>query len=812
MLPVIGRSATEVVLVGPSITLDDAVFTGCFHDAFEGQVEMQADGTWKKGKQGVFRTKGVLFGSDTVYGAMSCTFTLDPAPAGPVTLTLNGVDDPAAWSNALSVTVNGQALAGTVAFPDSREAANTRYLVGWSDRSLTIPAGLLKAGANTLTIANTRPVRTSDAWTFTIVDFARLTFAATVRATVAVDHHPIYYYGLDQGPEVNLWPAINVGDTVTLIEGAEIQYKFFVTLPDALTAQRRDTKAGLPLILVNILADADIAITPLGKETVPLVGRKTPEGTLYQAEVGRLISGATPHEGQGINVFLKANGSFSGKTLRTWCSIGGTNHLARSFPLQAASLPPLKDRDKLDMLLSIWGGGIPDEPDRARDYIDMIGKAGFNHMFTGAGAPANALLKEAGFKVYPRFGWFGGGYKVADATQPWAAIGPDGKPSDRDLCPIAILDNGEHPEAGRYFARAREAAKSPGIDGLCVDYECGAVWCWCDRCIRKFQEETGETAAVRADLGPEGRLGNPFREAGRRRNRDLLAKLRGIMREVNPDLRYFSLASASDMPAYWWDGRASGRFSIREMVKFADDIACSGYFYEIPGGLKSVRPLINFARQAALASERDVRAGILSPIGTTVNENPRYRGVFMKPDLTRLEVLLTAAAGGRQLSFFRGDCFDGAHYVAIRQAVDELLTLRPFLQSGLDRSTDLDVRVVDVPPHKLALSVSHNLMWRTAWHPDIWYQYDAIQLLKDVLAKERLLLLFNYADVPLKLSVKVGGLFDASFRLTDFKTGKALGAFERLQLESGAFTPEVPARDVLMVRIEPDTVAAGDAE
>jgi hypothetical protein len=39
---------------------------------------------------------------------------------------------------------------------------------------------------------------------------------------------------------------------------------------------------------------------------------------------------------------------------------------------------------------------------------------------------------------------------------------------------------------------------------------------------------------------------------------------------ANPDLRYFSLASAYDMPAYWWDGRVSGRFSIREMVKFAD--------------------------------------------------------------------------------------------------------------------------------------------------------------------------------------------------------------------------------------------------
>ena len=309
----------------------------------------------------------------------------------------------------------------------------------------------------------------------------------------------------------------------------------------------------------------------------------------------------------------------------------------------------------------------------------------------------------------------------------------------------------------------------------------------------------------RSELAGEGRLAHAFREAGRRRNRDLLTHLRAVMREVNPDLRYFSLASASDMPAYWWDGRSSGRFSIREMVKFADEIACSGYFYEIPGGLKSVRPLIDFTRRAALASGREVRAGILSPIGTTVNENPRYRGVFMKPDLTRLEILLTAASGGGQLSFFRGDCFDGAHYVAIRQAVDELLAMQPFLTSGLDRSSDLDVRVAAVPDYPLTLSVSHNMMARTAWHPDPWYLFDAVQLLNDVLARERLLMLFNYAEAPLKLSVKIGGLFDPAFRLTAFKTGRELARFTRLELEAGAFEATVPARDVLLVRIEPET-------
>jgi hypothetical protein len=803
-----GRCLAEPVKrEGTDIRLDDGLFTGCFHDAFEGKVDLLPDGGYKKGEQGVLRTKGVLFGSDTVYGDMACDFTLDRAPTGPVKLIVNGVDDPSDWTNAVAVEINGTPIGEPLVFSNSIEKANIRYLVGWGDVSRTVPAGLLKAGRNTIRLANTRPVLTSDGWTFAAVDDVRLTFDKPVTATVERKDYPIYYYGLEKGPEVNLWPAINVDNTITLIEGGEIQYKFYVTLPDGPAAQ-----GSAPKITVNILTDAPLTLTPLGSTTVALAGGTTPAGTLYKAAPGRVFSGATPHEGQSLSVFLSARTAFSNRTLTAWCSVEGQDHLKRTYPIRAVTLPPLEGRDQLDMLLSIWGGAIPQDAERTRTYIEMIRRAGFNHMFTGADAPANPLLKQAGFKVYPRFGWFGGKFTVNEATRPWAAVGADGKPSTKDLCPIAILENWQHPEAGRYYAHAKDAAKSAGVDGLCVDFECGAAWCWCDRCVAKFEAETGTRVADKAEIGRTGKRYSEYLEAGRRRNRDLLTKLREVMRAENPALRYFSLASACDMPAYWWDGRVGGRFAIREMVKFADEIACSGYFYEMPGGLKSVRPLIEFTKQAAVASGRDVRAGVLSPLATTVGETPRYRGAFMKPDLARLEVLLVAAAGGRQLSFFRGDCFDGSHYLAIRQAIDELLTIRPYLVSGLDRSADLDVRVVNEPRRIVALSISHNLMSRTAWHPDIWYQYDAIQLLKDVLAKERLLLLFNYSDVPLTLGIKVGGLFDPRFRLTDLKSGKTLGDFSRLQMESGTFTPTVPPRDVLMVRIETDSEGTGEGD
>lgn len=800
--------ADSVRLQGTDIPLDDGLFTGCFHDAFEGKVDRLPDGTYKKGEQGIHRTKGVLFGQDTVYGQMACAFTLDQAPAGAVKLIVNGVDDPADWMNAVAVEVNGTPVGAPIVFSNSTERVNVRYLIGWSDVERTIPAGLLKAGRNVLRLANTRPVLTSDGWTFAAVDGARLVFETPVTVTVERQDYPIYYYGLEQGPEVNLWPAVNAENTVTLIQDGEIQYKFYVTLPDALMPQGKPPKGEAPKIMLNLLTDASVTITPVGG-TAALAGETTPAGTLYRTPVGRIFSGATPHESQSVSVFLSAQEAFSNKTLTAWCTLAGQDHLKRSYPIRAVALPPLEGRDQLDMLLSIWGGAIPDDPGHAQHYVEMIRRAGFNHMFTSAEAPANALLKQAGFKVYPRFGWFGGKFTVSDATKAWAAVGPDGKPSTKDFCPIAILENWQHPEAGRYYAQARAAAKSPGVDGLCVDFECGAVWCWCDRCVKRFEEETGTHVTDRAELARDGRRYSEYAEAGRRRNRDLLMKLREVMRSENPALHYFSLASACDMPAYWWDGRLGGRFSIREMVKFADEIACSGYFYEVPGGLKSVRPLIEFTRQAAVAAGREVRAGLLSPLATTVGETPRYRGAFMKPDLARLEVLLVAAAGGRQMSFFRGDCFDGSHYVAIREAVDDLLAIRPYLASGLDRSGDLDVRVVNAPPRTVALSLSQNLMTRTAWHPDIWYQYDAIQLLKDALARERLVLLFNYADVPLTLGVKVGGLFDPRFRLTDIKRGTLLGEFSRLDLESGAFTAVVPPRDVLMVRIE---AASGQPE
>lgn len=131
----------------------------------------------------------------------------------------------------------------------------------------------------------------------------------------------------------------------------------------------------------------------------------------------------------------------------------------------------------------MWGGQTPNEPEALDRYISMIQGAGFNHMFTGNNPDLNLKLKQAGFDVYPRFGWFGNQFTIADKDQHMAAIGKDGKPLPKDFCPLQILAHPEHPELGRFFKQAADLSALPNIDGICVDFETAPVWCWCDTCL-----------------------------------------------------------------------------------------------------------------------------------------------------------------------------------------------------------------------------------------------------------------------------------------------------------------------------------------
>jgi len=458
------------------------------------------------------------------------------------------------------------------------------------------------------------------------------------------------------------------------------------------------------------------------------------------------------------------------------------------------------DTEGLDFQMSIWGGGVPQEPERMKRYVQMVRRVGFNHMFTGETAELNRMLKEEGFSVYPRFGWFGGKYVVTDENAALASVGSDGTPSTRDFCPLAILENVEDPKVGRYYAQARKIAALPDIDGLCIDFEVGAVWCWCDRCVELFKKQTS-LSAVRADLGPGGRFEHEYKDFGRGINGRLLGQARDVIKEVNPDLRYLALASACDMPAYWWDGRIRGRHALRELTKFADEIAVSAYFYGLPGGLKSVRPLLAVTRQFAVDSGRDVGVGLISPIATTVSETPRYRGAFMLPSQVRLEILLIAAGSGRGLALFRGDCFDGRYYQSVARAMQECMDLKPYIQSRLDRSFDLEIAPVGDVVRAIDLTVSQNLMSRMEWRPDDSYLHDAIMLNRNVLARDRVCLFFNYAEVPMTYSVKVRGLFDDVFTVSDFASGKEIARYARFDLEAGKARVTVPARDCVIWRV-----------
>jgi len=95
--------ADTVTLPGRSVTVDDALFTGCFHNAFEGEAVRNPDGTYKAGRQSIRRTKGILCGADTTYDTMTLAFSLDVAPPGGVKLTLLGLG-----TDGLSVTVRAR--------------------------------------------------------------------------------------------------------------------------------------------------------------------------------------------------------------------------------------------------------------------------------------------------------------------------------------------------------------------------------------------------------------------------------------------------------------------------------------------------------------------------------------------------------------------------------------------------------------------------------------------------------------------------------------------------------------------------------
>jgi len=794
---------------GREFVIDDVWFQGCFHNAFEGLPVKEEDGSFKAGKQGIQKTKGILTGAGSSTSAMHVEFELKEAPGGPVQLAITGLDDSADTENEVVVEINGATIGKALRVPKNRTfesgIKNDRYLIGWGEERITVPEGILRKGKNTLSIANTTSCFDVPTWNYVAIDQIGLMFPKeAVLRIPKLSRMPVLYYGLSYGPEVNAWPAVNLGNRITLVESTPLQTNFFVTLPadkplgkeGPLTDQAKKLTRN---VVLHLETDADLQV--LNAEGSVVAAKSVSGKAQYALPLTRLGSFETPHPSQGATVFIRGGKPFEGKSMKAWVSIDDVPYRETVYELRNIALKPLKDRDALDFDLGIWGGQIPEEGKSMQEYIAAARAAGFNELFTGDKQELNTSLKKAGFKVFPRYGWFGHQFKVSEDLAKYAAIDAAGKPMPKDFCPLAILENPEHPELGKFFQRARDNARQSDIDGICVDYETAPVWCYCDKCLAKFEEETGRSKVDRKDIVLGGALEEEFMDSGRRRNRDLLAKVKEVIQKENPKLKYHSLASASDIPSYWFDGRTGGRHSVRELAKFADAIYASAYFYEVPGGIKSVLPIIRTVKGYAHESGREVGTYLISPVATTISEFPRYRGTWMKPDFTKMLIQVAGLGGARGVLLFRGDCLDGEYFQACQEAIRSLLAVHPYIEKGIDRSDELTVTPVAGEARVFDTEIAQHLLSRMVWHPSEDYEFDAIQLLENTAGKKRLMAFFNYSSRPRDYQVAVRGLFDPEYQLTDFTTKESLGTLGRIPLEAGKWKVSVPARSCRFVEL-----------
>jgi serine/threonine protein kinase, bacterial len=103
------------------------------------------------------RPEVALYGVNSGYSTGTLTFTLATAPSGQVTLVLTGLDDEQTAHCPLAVVINDVTVFSSAnTFPntptnDHGLGGNDRY---WGQMRIAVPAGLLQAGANSLTLRN----------------------------------------------------------------------------------------------------------------------------------------------------------------------------------------------------------------------------------------------------------------------------------------------------------------------------------------------------------------------------------------------------------------------------------------------------------------------------------------------------------------------------------------------------------------------------------------------------------------------------------------------------------------------------------
>lgn len=200
----------------------------------------------------------VVYGALSDYPQATLAFSLDRTPGGAATLTISGLDDEWADLNPMSVTVNSQEIyRGASPFLNWDGRGNGAD-AAWTNASFTIPAGVLRAGQNEITVANLTPVASFNAPPYILLSTATLEIGSAVseQPATGADFAAADWVGGFYRGDGEFY-----GRPWTAVYGAQSEY------PRAALRFRLDGQSTAPAILIVTGLDDELAeLNPIAIE------------------------------------------------------------------------------------------------------------------------------------------------------------------------------------------------------------------------------------------------------------------------------------------------------------------------------------------------------------------------------------------------------------------------------------------------------------------------------------------------------------------------------------------------------------------
>jgi len=737
--------------------------------------------------------KVALFSQGVQNSKTEAQFSLEAAPAGKSTLSLTGLDDIAPENTKIRIRLNGKLL-----YEGETSFANTEHIYvfnDWKTQTWPVPAGALVKGNNKLEIENLMDGH-SDKLNWVAIHAAELKIeGAPVGWQLAPGEAFLGSEFLKGKVEPVIYPAALKNDTVHLVAGRFLMQGFSHMAGESLVGKKVRQIIDLPQTVTAQVLSGQVESSKVVQRNGVAYQRLTLNDTINTSDDRRIRNGGYPTLG------LKTETAGEMAPLYVRFEVDGEAHPEKKFAVRswrvdaAAALPK-------QFFLGLWGAGKPREEIMAADFGRLLQENGFGLVFGTTNADEARYFQQFGVKYYSRYG------AVKPAMQGPPSITFEGKPDPSTFDPFYMI---EHPDAVKHptIQRGIEAALMPEIDGVCCDYEL-LVDTWSERALKEFRvflpkyKDMTDEAIRQTCRDPKTGQYAPSEDwmnFRRMLNARVVGRIQREMDKVRPGMPYLSLASASDLPCYWWDGAERGRFRVQDLAREVREVAVSTYHYDHPGGLPSIPAIVKTSLQRA--EGRPVGIHMIGIFSGTLIELYRYERLHLEAWQMRQDILLGATAGGRAFHFFRADQLDGEYLAVAGNAMHEVARLEPLLAGAEQADNQLKVSFVENPKYTIPVSGSTTIYDKLLWSGQLERQHT--QMLRVRPDGTLTVLLFNFMNVPIRQTVAIDRDLKApGYRVTSISGAKqnAAAVISAEQVRAGVEF-STGAQDVTIITLTP---------